>query len=105
MDKAKSKFVIMKKSNLLCCEEYVIDADTLAYRAVWNCQVEWTAECIFYDAETGVVAIINDEFEFIRDHHHKVTKAEYLEHVEESKTLKRISLEELKDMLLTSSDK
>jgi hypothetical protein len=95
----------MKNSNLLSYEEYVINAETLTYRAVWNCQVEWTDECIFYDAETGVLAVVNDEFEFIRDHHHRVTKSEYLEHIEEAGSLKKTSLEELKEMLLTSSDK
>lgn len=88
----------MKNTNLISFREYVIDMDLLTYKAIWNCQVEWTDECIYYDAETGRVSFEEGEVEFICEHQHKVTKGEYLTHMAEAKALDQVEEEELKQL-------
>lgn len=88
----------MKNTNLISFREYVIDTGLLTYKAIWNCQVAWTDECIFYDAETGRVSFDDGEIEFIVEHQHKVTKGEYLSHVSEAKTLDQVDEEGLKEL-------
>ena len=87
----------MKNTNLIAFNEYVIDTELLTYKAVWNCQVEWSDECIFYDAETGRVNLDEGEIEFICEHQHKVTKSEYLAHEAEVKELVQVDEEGLKE--------
>jgi len=89
----------MKNSNLVSFKEYIIDVDSLTYKAVWNCQVEWTDECIFYDAETGRVVIEDDEVEFVAEHRLQVTKHEYLEHAAEAETLPGVSEAQLRQQV------
>jgi hypothetical protein len=93
----------MKNSSIhVTFKEYIIDTVELTYKAVWNCQVEWTVECIFYDAETGKIAFENDDLEFICEHRHKVTKHEFQQHEEELRSLQEVTMEELKDLLFMS---
>lgn len=86
----------MKDTNLVNYKEYIIDTRHQTYKAVWNCQVEWTDECIFYDAETGRVEAGDDEVEFVCEHQHRVTKAEYNEHLRDAAALPKVSEDELK---------
>lgn len=90
----------MNNSTQVAYKEYIIDTETLCYKAVWNCQVEWTDECIFYDAETGTLVLENDEPEFISAHPIKVTKAEYLHHAQEASSLRQVTSGEIKEILL-----
>ncbi len=86
----------MQTTNLISYRDYIIDLTNHTYKAVWNCQVEWTDECIFYDAETGRVEAGEDEVEFVCEHFHRVTKEEYRAHVKEASALPSISDDELK---------
>ena len=87
----------METTNLISYGEYIIDTEHLTYKAVWNCQVEWTDECIYYDAETGRVELEEGEVEFISEHQHKVTKHEYHAHVNEARSLPTLAYDELKE--------
>lgn len=86
----------MQNTNLITYKEYIIDTQQNTYKAVWNCQVEWTDECIYYDAETGRVEAGDDDVEFICEQQHRVTKQEYNDHVREASMLPSVSEDELK---------
>lgn len=88
--------LVMKQSNLVTFREYIIDTKEMRYKAVWNCQVAWTDECIYYDAETGRLVIKGSRPEFVCEHALRVTKSEYRHHVEEAKKLPQVSEKELK---------
>lgn len=94
-----SKLPYMRNNQFVAHAEYIIDTENLSYKAVWNCQVEWTDECIFYDAETGTVLLEDDEPVFSCEHPVKVTKGEYAQHALEAKLLKQVSLQQLKNLL------
>lgn len=81
----------MKNTNLISYKEYIIDTEQQTYKAVWNCQVEWTDECIYYDAEIGRIEWGDDEVEFVCEHQLKVTKQEYLDHVQEASQLTKLN--------------
>jgi hypothetical protein len=86
----------MNTTNLITFGDYIIDAANQTYKAVWNCQVEWTDECIYYDAETGRFEAGEDDVEFICEHRHKVTKHEYEEHRRQAAELRAVTEDELK---------
>jgi hypothetical protein len=89
----------MENSSLVSYNEYIIDTESNTYRAIWNCQVEWTEECIYYDGETGMLTVEEGELEFKCHHPVKVTKHEYLQHAAEAKTLRQVSINELLQLL------
>lgn len=75
--------------------QYIIDVENRTYKAVWNCQVEWTEECIFYDAETGRIESDDEEPRLASEHSLKVTKSEYREHQERLRQLPAVTMTEL----------
>jgi hypothetical protein len=87
----------MNNTNLISYKEYIIDTEQQTYKAIWNCQVEWTAECIYYDAETGRVELGDDELEFVCEHQHKVTKHEYQDHVKLASQITALTHDQLKE--------
>ena len=97
--RSRSLLCLMENSSVVSYKEYIIDTDSHIYRAIWNCQVEWTNECIYYDGETGVLTVEDGDVEFKCQHAIKVTKHEYLQHAAEAKSLRQVSINELLQVL------
>jgi hypothetical protein len=87
---AKSEF-----SGNISFGEYVINTTSFSYHAVWDCQVEWTEECIYYDAETGKLYFEDGELLFSCLHKLKVSKHDYLEHMAKARALPSVTNEDL----------
>ena len=79
--------------------DYIIDPETLQYRAVWNCQVDFTDDCIYYDAEVGRLELDEEELVFSCIHKLQVTKTEYKRHESELKETEEVDDETLIDLL------
>jgi hypothetical protein len=86
----------MKNDNLISYKQYIIDTEGRTYKAVWDCQVAGENDCLFYEAETGRVQAGEDEVEFVCEHHHKVTKHEFLAHKSQAAGLTEVNEDELK---------
>lgn len=76
-------------------KDYIINGNTMEYKAVWDCQVEFTDDCIYYDAEVGIVQRYEDELVFSCRHKLKVTKEDYKKYAAELDTVKEVQLEEI----------
>lgn len=81
--------------NSIRYKDYIIDRETMEYKAVWDCQVEFTDDCIYYDAEVGIVQRYEDELVFSCRHKLKVTKEDYRKYAAELDTVKQVDVEEI----------